>query len=206
MCPGPFRECSLQIVLVGRKIYTEQMDAEGLGRRLLLTPSGDPRTTPGKQTVGTVTASQKMLSLQALSSFLNAGPAKGGCLGRGEAPGRLRQSVPQNGRVRLHILEKILAFWARVGLKKGDSDCKIVNFTLPGLRFHVPPDTSVFLPRPLTPLHAPFLARPRPVLARPRPFLTRSSPGLARPHPALARPSPTLVSSNPAVKTGKREI
>ena len=27
-------------------IYTEQMDAEGLGRKLLLTPSGDPRATP----------------------------------------------------------------------------------------------------------------------------------------------------------------
>ena len=37
-------------------IYTEQMDAEGLGRKLLLTPS-DPRRAPEKQTVGTVTAS-----------------------------------------------------------------------------------------------------------------------------------------------------
>ena len=37
--------------------------------------------------MGTVTASQKMLTLQALSSSLNAGTAKGGCLGRGEAFG-----------------------------------------------------------------------------------------------------------------------
>ena len=36
--------------------YTEQMDAEDLGRKLLLTPS-DPRRAPEKQTVGTVTAS-----------------------------------------------------------------------------------------------------------------------------------------------------
>ena len=57
------------------------MDTEGLGRKLLLTPSRDPRRTPEKQTVGTVTASQKMPSLQALSSSLNAGPGKGGCLG-----------------------------------------------------------------------------------------------------------------------------
>ena len=85
------------------------MDAEGLGHRLLLTPSADPRRTPEKQTVGTVTASQKMLSLQALSRFLNAGPANGGCLGRGEAPGCLRQSVPQNGRVHLHIIDTNLA-------------------------------------------------------------------------------------------------
>ena len=63
------------------------MDAEGLGRKLLLTPSADPRRTPEKQTLGTVTASHKMLTLQALSSSLNAGTAKGGCVGRGEAFG-----------------------------------------------------------------------------------------------------------------------
>ena len=71
-----------------------------------------------------------------------------------------------------------------------------------------PRNTSVFLPRPLPPLHSP-------VLARPRPFLARSSPGLARPPfcrpspgplPALSRPSPGLVSSNLTVKTGKRDI
>ena len=32
-------------------INTEQMDAEGLGRKLLLTPSGHPHRTPEKQTV-----------------------------------------------------------------------------------------------------------------------------------------------------------
>ena len=47
---------------------------------MLLTPSNDPCRAPEKQTVGTVTASQKMLSLQALS-------------------------VPQNGRVHLLIME-----------------------------------------------------------------------------------------------------
>ena len=66
---------------------TEQMDAEGLGRKLLLTPSGDPRRTPKKQTVGTVTASHKMLTLQALASSLNAGTVRKGSLGRGEAFG-----------------------------------------------------------------------------------------------------------------------
>ena len=56
---------------------TEEMDAEGLGRRkLLLIRFGDLRTAPEKQTMGTVTASHKMLSLQALL-------------------GSLRQSVPQ---------------------------------------------------------------------------------------------------------------
>ena len=46
-----------------------------------------PRRTPEKQTAGTVTVSQKMLTLQALPSSLNAGAAKGGCLGQGEAFG-----------------------------------------------------------------------------------------------------------------------
>ena len=73
------------------------MDAKGLGRKLLLTPSGDPHRTPGKQTVGTVTASQKMLSLQALSSSQCRhceerlpGPRKGFL-------GDLRNSVPPKG-------------------------------------------------------------------------------------------------------------
>ena len=61
------------------------MDAEGLGRKQLLTPSGDPRRAPEKQTMGTVTASHKTPTLQALSSSLNAGTAKSGFLGRGEA-------------------------------------------------------------------------------------------------------------------------
>ena len=55
------------------------MDAEGLGRKLLL-PSGDPRRAPEKQTVGTVTAPHKMLALRALSSSLNADTAKRGTL------------------------------------------------------------------------------------------------------------------------------
>ena len=57
------------------------MDAEGLGRKLLLTPSGDPRRTPEKQTVGTVSASHKMLTLQALSTSLSAGTERGGLPG-----------------------------------------------------------------------------------------------------------------------------
>ena len=63
------------IILVPTVFWTEHMDAEGLGRKLLLTPSGDPRRTPEKQAVGSVTASHKMLTLQVLSSKLNAGTA-----------------------------------------------------------------------------------------------------------------------------------
>ena len=49
------------------------MDAEGLGRRLLLTPLGPPESPQKADCVGTVTASHEMLTLQALSSSLNAG-------------------------------------------------------------------------------------------------------------------------------------
>ena len=72
------------------------MDAEGLGRKPLLTPSGDPRRAPEKQTVGTVTASQKMPSLQALSSSLWA---------EERLLGALRQSVPQSSCAHLHIID-----------------------------------------------------------------------------------------------------
>ena len=50
-------------------------------------PPSNRRKTPKKQTVGTVTASPNMLTLQALSSSLNAGAAKRGCLGREKAFG-----------------------------------------------------------------------------------------------------------------------
>ena len=67
--------------------------------------ASDPRRTPEMQTVGTVTAFHKMLTLQALSSSLNASTVKRGCLGRGKAFGDLRQSVPQNSRVHLHLID-----------------------------------------------------------------------------------------------------
>ena len=57
----------------------------------------------GKSRLGTVMASHTRLTLQALSSSLNAGTAKGSCLARGEAFGC--QSVHQNGRVHLHIID-----------------------------------------------------------------------------------------------------
>ena len=85
------------------------MDAEGLGRKLLLTPSGDPRRTPEKQTMGTVTASHKVLTLQALSNSLNAGTAKGGGVWAEERLlGALRQFVLQSGRVHLHTINFFL--------------------------------------------------------------------------------------------------
>ena len=90
--------------------YTEQMDMEGLGCKLLLAPSSDPSRTSEKQTVGTVTTSHKMLTPQALSSSQNAGAEKRGCLGEERLLGDLRQSVPQNGRVHLHNIVTLRIF------------------------------------------------------------------------------------------------
>ena len=59
----------------------------GFGSQTAADPASGPPTTPEKQTVGTVTASHKMLTLQALSSSLNAGNAKRGSLSRGKAFG-----------------------------------------------------------------------------------------------------------------------
>ena len=84
------------------------------------------------------------------------------------------------------------------------------KFHFARLTLSCPPNTSVFLPHPLTPLHFPVLARPRPFLARSSPVPRPASPGPRPASPGLARsspgPCPALVSSNLAVKTGKREI
>ena len=69
----------------GSKSYVEKMYVFFSSLELLLTPPATPGEPHEKQTVGTVTASHKMLTLQALSSSLNAGIAKRGCQGRGEA-------------------------------------------------------------------------------------------------------------------------
>ena len=75
--------------------------------------TGDPRRAPEKQTVGIATASNKMLALQALwdSSSLNDGHLKEGLPGPRRGFWVLEcslavQSVPQKGRVHLHIIEK----------------------------------------------------------------------------------------------------
>ena len=62
---------------------------EGLGRKQLLTLLETPGKCPEKQTVGTVTASDEMLTLQALSRSLKAGTAKRGNLDRGRRLGEL---------------------------------------------------------------------------------------------------------------------
>ena len=59
----------------------------GSGSQTAADPPRGPSENPEKQTVGTVTASHKTLTLQALSSSLNAGTAKRGCLSRGKAFG-----------------------------------------------------------------------------------------------------------------------
>ena len=74
-----------------------------MGRKLLLTPFGDPRRrAPEKQAVGTVTESHKMLTLQALSSSLIAGTARGGGL-----PGPRRGCWVPSGSLSANIIETI---------------------------------------------------------------------------------------------------
>ena len=81
---------------------------EGLGCKLLLTP-WRLLENPEKQTVDTVTASHKILTLQALASSLNNSTAKGGRLSRGKALSHLQQSVPQNDRLHLFGID----LWGR---------------------------------------------------------------------------------------------
>ena len=60
------------------------MDAEGwVANCCWPAPLGDPWRTSEKQTVGTVAASHKMLTLQALSSTLSSSTTRRGCLGQG---------------------------------------------------------------------------------------------------------------------------
>ena len=61
----------------------------GFGSQTAADPLATPEKPPEKQTACSVRASHKLLTLQALSSSLNAGTGKRG--------------VPQNGRIHLHI-------------------------------------------------------------------------------------------------------
>ena len=88
---------------------SEQMDAEGLGRKLLLTPLWWHPKNPWKADCRYSDSISQMLTLQALSSPFNAGTAKRGDLGRGKALGDLWQSVPPNGRIHLLSIEQARA-------------------------------------------------------------------------------------------------
>ena len=95
---------------------------------------------------------------------------------------------------------------------------------MPGLRFHAlqthrvflprPPNTSVFLPRPLTPRFPPSPSHTfaLPVLAWPRPFLARPAPRSAlawpmpRPRTPLFQASQLLHFDILNVETGKEKL
>ena len=82
----------------------------GFGSQTAADPPGDPRRTHEKQTVGTVTASHTMLTLQKHFRALSM-PAlqREAAWAEERLLGDLRQSVPQNGRAHLHIIE----LWGR---------------------------------------------------------------------------------------------
>ena len=77
----------------------------GFGSETAVDPPDDPRKPLNSRLWVLLTASHKILTLQAVSSSLNAGTAKRGEWAEERLSGDLRQSVPQNGRVHLHILE-----------------------------------------------------------------------------------------------------
>ena len=73
--------CKLFSFLVVQRSSPRHMDAGGFGSQTGADPPRRPSESPEKQTVGTMTASHKILTLQALSSSLNSGTTKRGCLG-----------------------------------------------------------------------------------------------------------------------------
>ena len=76
---------SLAYKILKRIFYAEQMDAEGLGRKLLLTPPGDPRRTLKADCGYCDSISQNTNSASTFEVSQCRGTAKRGCLSRGEA-------------------------------------------------------------------------------------------------------------------------
>ena len=102
--------------------YTEQMDAGGLGRKLLLTLRSDPSKNleilcgycDRTHTTCSLCKHDRVLSILALQKA-------------DERPlGDLRQSVPQNGRVHLHIIVR----WPRAVAYFQTKSCKIVSHSV----------------------------------------------------------------------------
>ena len=84
------------------------MDTEGLGRELLLTPPRRPLETLKTRLWALRQHLTKCSQLQALWNSLNAGTAtlqREAAWAEGRLFGDLQQSVPQNGRVHLHIID-----------------------------------------------------------------------------------------------------
>ena len=90
------------------------MDAEGLGRKLLLTPPPTPGEPHEKQTVGSISQNANPASTFELSQCRHCKERLPWAEER--LLGDLRQSVPQNGRVHLHIVDTFICLqkaWQR---------------------------------------------------------------------------------------------
>ena len=91
-----------------REIYTEQMDAEGLGRKLLLTPPGDTRKpwqAGCRHCDGGISQNAHPASTFELSQCWHCKERLPECEEE-RLLDDLGQSVPQNGRIHLHIKEE----------------------------------------------------------------------------------------------------
>ena len=88
-CNQGFKERPIGILRAGsgKQNLDRANGRGGFGSQTAADPPATPREPLENLTVGTVTASHKTLTLQALSSSLNASTAKRGCLGRGKAFG-----------------------------------------------------------------------------------------------------------------------
>ena len=83
------QKCFPAALVMGRNLFLYWANGRGgSGSQTAADPPFcNPRKTPEEQTVGSVTTSHKMLTSQTLSSSLNSGTAKRGCLGRGKVFG-----------------------------------------------------------------------------------------------------------------------
>ena len=101
-------ECTSQICATKFILY-QANGRGGFGSQTAADPSCRPPTAPEKQTLGTVTASHRTLTLQALLSSLSM-PAlqREAAWAMKRLLRDLQQSVPQSGHVHLHITLSIV--------------------------------------------------------------------------------------------------
>ena len=85
-----------------KKIYTEQMDAEGLGRKLLLTRPGHPQKNPEKADCGYCDSSSQNAHCKQFQVLSMLALQRQAAWAEERLLGDLRQSVPKRPRPLTH--------------------------------------------------------------------------------------------------------